>query len=88
MKPYCMECEDKKKKARLPPDNPMFCTQKCAARWAYAQGSIIKESEHPQSWCETHGVWYVTPWGCNECERGQVMTERGGKVKGRCCPWG
>lgn len=47
-KPKCAGCYEKP--AKLPADNPHFCTQNCAYLWAY---NMVETQE----WCEEHQSW-------------------------------
>jgi hypothetical protein len=60
MKARCFQCVDKR--ATFPKDNPMFCTQRCAAEHGVASTVNLV-------WCEIHKEWNDN--GCWDCEYGE-----------------
>ena len=58
MKARCFQCVDKK--ATFPKENPLFCTQRCAAECGV--GSMLNTE-----WCEKCNEWGDGGcWGCEE----------------------
>lgn len=52
------------KPVRVPHDRPMFCSQRCAAEYAYEYWARSDD----WLWCETHGEWEAEchEQGCSE----------------------
>ena len=55
------------KRARLPKEDPMFCSLRCGFDLAVDINKHNGENELSQAWCEDHHRWYVSPWGCDAC---------------------
>lgn len=56
------------KRAKIPEKDPMFCSLKCGCEYAIWLNNHNGENELVQSWCDTHRLWYVSLWGCEDCE--------------------
>lgn len=57
MKRICLQCGSKVRGDRF---KGLFCTQRCAVKWA------IEKADNEQYWCDDHG-WYRTDV-CSSCE--------------------
>ena len=63
-KPHCYRCRQlgERKRARIPPGEPMFCSQRCAAEHAI-------ENMMDQVWCGLHREWFENY--CTDCVEGE-----------------
>jgi hypothetical protein len=57
---WCLQCSNT---ARYPKRNPIFCNQRCAARYG------IDQAEDAKRFCPKHGWWdcHCDPSGCPDC---------------------
>jgi hypothetical protein len=64
----CLECGDKAE-AKLPEDDPTFCSQNCAFNFA------VRLAGYNYGKCEEHGKWFDVELGCKVCEDDQSLAK-------------